>query len=225
MVHSKITAGLGALILLASLTACTGAPSGSDDSGASSKSGTSADSGTSAESEASGEATEANALGTDANALLAGFDLAGATTVSDLIEQLESQPLAERPDGLLASVQVDALVLSSEEKKVTLPLEEGQFHLSVAPYLLETHECFYHSLTTCAGELAGQQMHITITDDATKDVLVDREVTTFENGYFDVWLPSDRDITLSIDDGEHTAEVPLGTRADDPTCVTTIKLS
>jgi hypothetical protein len=210
MVNPKITASLGALILLASLTACTGAPSGTDESGASG---------------ASGDASPADTLGADAEALLAQFDIAAPTTVTDLIEQLESQPLAERPDGLLASVQVDALELSSEDTKLTLPLEEGQFHLSVAPYLLETHECFYHSLTTCAGELAEEEMHVTITDDATNEVLVDRDVTTFENGYFDAWLPSDRDVTLRINDGEHTAEVPLGTRADDPTCVTTIQLS
>jgi hypothetical protein len=210
MVNPKITASLGALILLASLTACTGAPSGTDESGASG---------------ASGDASPADTLGADAEALLAQFDIAAPATVTDLIEQLESQPLAERPDGLLASVQVDALELSSEDTKLTLPLEEGQFHLSVAPYLLETHECFYHSLTTCAGELAEEEMHVTITDDATNEVLVDRDVTTFENGYFDAWLPSDRDVTLRINDGEHTAEVPLGTRADDPTCVTTIQLS
>jgi hypothetical protein len=221
MVNPKITASLGALILLASLTACTGAPSGRDESGASGASG--GESGASDASDASSDA--ANALGADAQALLAQFDIAAPTTVTDLIEQLESQPLSERPDGLLASVQVDALELSSEDTQLTLPLEEGQFHLSVAPYLLETHECFYHSLTTCAGELAEEEMHVTITDDATDEVLVDRDVTTFENGYFDAWLPSDRDITLRIDDGEHTAEVPLGTRADDPTCVTTIQLS
>jgi hypothetical protein len=213
MVHSKITASLGALILLASLTACSGAPANAGASGKSSESG------------ASGDAATSGGLGADADALLAQFDVAAPATVEDLIEQLESQPVAERPDGLLASVQVDALELSSDETTVTLPLEEGQFHLSVAPYLLETHECFYHSLTTCAGELAEEEMHVTITDDATNEVLVDRDVTTFENGYFDVWLPSDRDITLSIDDGEHVAEVLLGTRADDPTCVTTIQLS
>jgi hypothetical protein len=213
MVHSKITASLGALILLASLTACSSAPANAGASGKSSESG------------ASGDAATSGGLGADADALLAQFDVAAPATVEDLIEQLESQPVAERPDGLLASVQVDALELSSDETTVTLPLEEGQFHLSVAPYLLETHECFYHSLTTCAGELAEEEMHVTITDDATNEVLVDRDVTTFENGYFDVWLPSDRDITLSIDDGEHVAEVLLGTRADDPTCVTTIQLS
>jgi hypothetical protein len=174
---------------------------------------------------AGGDPAPSVGLGSDADAILAEFGIPAPDGVENLIEQLESQPLAERPEGLLASVRVDELLLSTDNQEVSVPIPEGQFHLSVAPYLEETHECFYHSLTTCAGELAGEQMHVTITDDASGEVLVDEDVTTFENGYFDFWLPADRDITLRIDDGERSAEVPLGTRADDPTCVTTVQLA
>ncbi|WP_120338545.1 CueP family metal-binding protein [Cryobacterium soli] len=203
MFPSKTAASLSALILLLSLTACTG--SGADVAPA---------------------ATGASAgLGAEADAMLAGYDITAPATVTDLIEQLQAQPLAERPKGLMASVRVDELLLSSGGSELSLPLPDDLFHLSVAPYLSTTHECFYHSLTTCVGELGSEDLHVTITDDATTDVLLDRDISTYENGFFDVWLPAGLDITVLIDDGEHTVELPLGTRADDPTCVTSALLT
>ena len=157
--------------------------------------------------------------------MLAEFDIAAPSNVQDLIEDLQSQPLAERPVGLMASVRVNELLLSSGDDEVGVPLPADVFHLSVAPYLVDTHDCYFHSLTTCVGELADEELQVTITDDASNEVLLDETVTTFENGFFDVWLPAGRDLTMRIDDGENTAEVPVGTGADDPTCVTTVHLS
>ena len=208
MFPSKTAASLSALILLLSLTACTGAG------------------GALAGPPVPAASTGASAgLGAEADALLAGYDITAPATVPDLIEQLQAQPLPDRPKGLMASVRVDELLLTSGDDELSLPLPDDQFHLSVAPYLAETHECFYHSLTTCVGELGDEEFHVTITDDATGDALLDRDVTTFENGFFDVWLPAGLDITVLIDDGEHTVELPLGTRADDPTCVTSALLT
>ncbi len=157
--------------------------------------------------------------------MLTEFDIAAPTNVKDLIEQLQSQSLTERPAGLMASVRVDELLLSSGNDEVSVPIPTDDFHLSVAPYLNDTHDCYFHSLTTCVGELADEELQVTITDDASDEVLLDETVTTFENGFFDVWLPAGRDLTMRIDDGENTAEVPVGTGADDPTCVTTVQLS
>jgi hypothetical protein len=208
MYRAKTAASAAALLFLLSLTGCA-----ADNANGASENPT-----------PTNESAEVG-LGADVDAMLAPFDIESPASAADLIEQLEAQPLAERPDGLIASVGVSELTLSDGVDELSVPLPAGQFHLSVAPYLTGTHECFYHSLTTCAGEMGGEQVHVTITDDASDEVYVDRDFTTFENGYFDVWLPADRDITLSIDDGEHTAEVPLGTHDDDPTCVTTVQLS
>lgn len=204
MFPSKTAASLSALFLLLSLTACTGA-GGAD-----------------AVPTIAGASTE---LGSEADAMLAGYDITAPATVTDLIAQLQAQPLADRPKGLMASVRVDELLLASGDEELSLPLPADEFHLSVAPYLAKTHECFYHSLTTCVGELGGEDFHVTITNDATADVLLDRDVTTYENGFFDVWLPAGLDITVLIDNGERTVELPLGTRADDPTCVTSALLT
>lgn len=204
MIRSQFTASLGALLLFVSLTAC--AAGGEPDP-------------------ASTSAQSSSGLGADAGALLAEFDVAAPANVKDLIQELQSQSLAERPDGLMASVRVDELLLSSGNDEVGLPIPTGDFHLSVAPYLTDTHECFFHSLTTCVGELASEELQVTITDDASNEVYLDGTVTTYENGFFDVWLPTGRNLTMRIDDGENTAEVPVGTGAEDPTCVTTVQLS
>jgi hypothetical protein len=36
-----------------------------------------------------------------------------------------------------------------------------------------THDCYFHSLTTCTGELGGQQVTVLIVDDETGEVYVD----------------------------------------------------
>jgi hypothetical protein len=203
MLPSKTAASLAALILLVSLTACTGA----------------------GEAGSASTKTDASAgLGADADAMLAKYDIDAPASAAELIEQLQVQPLADRPEGLMASVRVDQLVLASGANELSLALPQDQFHLSIAPYLTETHECFYHSLTTCVGELGHENFQVTITDDASDEVLFDRAVTTFENGFFDVSLPAGLDITVLIDDGERSTELQLGTRAEDATCVTAAQL-
>jgi hypothetical protein len=204
MLLSKTAASLAALTLLLSLTACT-TPGQTDTP--------SVDTGASV------------GLGADADAMLATYDIQAPDTATELIDQLQAQPVADHPDGLMASVRVNELLLASGDEQVVLALPQDEFHLSIAPYLTETHECFYHSLTTCVGELGNEGFHVTITDDASKNVLFDGDVTTFENGFFDVSLPAGLDITVLVDDGERSVELPLGTRADDATCVTTAQLS
>ena len=48
---------------------------------------------------------------------------------------------------------------------------------------MASHGCFYHSLTTCLGELDNEDIQVTITDEATGEVLVDEATTTFDNGF------------------------------------------
>jgi hypothetical protein len=203
MLLSKTAASVAALLLLLSLSAC--AEVGADI--------------------ASADATASSGLGADATAMLAKYDIEAPHSAAELIDQLQAQSLAERPDGLMASVRVDELVLAVGDEEVSLALPEDEFHLSIAPYVTDTHECFYHSLTTCVGELGDEDFHVTITDDASEKVLFDSDITTFENGFFDVTLPAGLDITVLIDDGQRSVELPLGTRAEDPTCVTTAQLS
>lgn len=140
----------------------------------------------------------------EADAMLADYDIQAPTFATDLIDQLQTQPLAERPGGLMASLCVDELLLASENDEVGLPLPEDEFHLSIAPCRTDTHERFYHSLTTCVGERSSEDLHVTVADDASEQVLFDSDNSTFENGFFDVTLPAGLDVTVLIDGGERT---------------------
>ena len=147
-----------------------------------------------------------------------------------IIDQLDAQPVADRPADLLASVQPDELVLTDPsdrtgETTTTLPMPDDEFYLSVAPYREQTHDCVFHSLTTCRGELSQQDVEVTVTDDETGQVVLDDTRTTFDNGFVGLWLPRDTTGTLTIrhDGGEATS--PVSTGEDDLTCLTTMRLT
>lgn len=69
----------------------------------------------------------------------------------EIIDHLDRQKVTERPTDLIASVRADELLLSSGDQEVVVDLPDNQTYVSIAPYLTSTHDCFYHSLTTCRG--------------------------------------------------------------------------
>src|SRR5690554_5808136 len=83
---------------------------------------------------------------------LAAHGLAGME-VADMIELLDQRGTEERSSEYMASIRPHELVLSDGEQEVLLQMPQDSFYLSVAPYVDQTHDCFYHSLTTCQGEL------------------------------------------------------------------------
>ncbi|KAE8763501.1 CueP family metal-binding protein [Georgenia thermotolerans] len=160
---------------------------------------------------------------TDAD-FLAAHDLAGMDA-PDIIDHLDELDVAERPTDLMASVRPSELVLSDDQREVTLPLPEDRFYLSVAPYVDQTHDCFYHSLTTCLGELGGEDVQVRIVDDATGEVLVDEQATTFDNGFVGFWLPREIEGTVEVTYGELSGEADVVTTEDGATCMTTLQLA
>jgi hypothetical protein len=114
----------------------------------------------------------------DAEPLLAEHGLAGMDTV-EIIDHLDRLGGAERPTDMMASVRPGELVVSAGSEEFSLGIPADRFYLSVAPYVDQTHECFYHSLTTCQGELTGKDVEVKIVDAATGEVLVDQTRTTF----------------------------------------------
>ncbi|PZR52440.1 hypothetical protein DNL40_12305 [Xylanimonas oleitrophica] len=143
----------------------------------------------------------------------------------EMIDRLDRVPVDDRDPGLMASVRADELQLTDEEgRSTTLPLVGDEFYLSVAPYVSATHDCYYHSLTTCRGELGGKDVELTVAS-ADGEVLVERTGRTFDNGFLGLWLPRDIDATLTVTYDDKTATGPISTRADDPTCLTTMRLT
>lgn len=144
----------------------------------------------------------------------------------EVVEELERLPLAERPTDFVASVETEAVVMIDEDgNESSVPLPEDEFYLSVAPYVNQTHECFFHSLTTCVGEMRDEELEVTVVEEATGEVLVDKTVQTHDNGFFGLWLPRDIDAELSIEHDGLTSTAPISTGEGDPTCLTTSQLS
>ena len=156
--------------------------------------------------------------------LLAAWDLDGMTSV-EIIDHLDRLAPAERPTDLMASVRPGDLMLTADTEEISLDVPEDRFYLSVAPYVDQTHECFYHSLTTCLGELDEVELQVRIVDESNDEVLVDETRTTFDNGFTGFWLPRDLEGTLEVTHDGKTGTTRFTTDEDAPTCLTTLQLA
>lgn len=160
-----------------------------------------------------------------ADDVLAAHDLDGLDG-REVIDQLEALPVADRPADLLASVRPDAVVVSDDggaETSLALPQEE--FYVSVAPYVDQTHDCFFHSLTTCLGELRNEEVRVLVTDSADGAVLIDEVRSTNDNGFIGLWLPRGIDATITVEHDGRSNSSAISTRDDSPTCLTTLQLT
>ncbi|WP_435300396.1 CueP family metal-binding protein [Timonella sp. A28] len=161
-----------------------------------------------------------------AQEILAAHDLSGKSA-KEVIAALDAQAVADRPSDLRASIRPTGLLLIDQDNgEATLPMPDDEFYLSIAPYVSQTHECHFHSLTTCRGELGNKDITLTIVDDATGKTLVEQTTQTFDNGFVGVWLPRDIDATVTVESEGKSATTQISTHGDeDATCLTTMKLA
>lgn len=158
------------------------------------------------------------------SALLDDHELSGLDA-REIIERLEATPVADRPTDLIASVRPAELLLASVDgDELAMPLPDGRFYLSIAPYLQQSHDCFFHSLTTCLGELRDSAVDVFIVD-AAGVVLVDETVQTNDNGFVGFWLPSGIDAELTVRYDGKAITLPVSTGEEAPTCLTTLQLT
>lgn len=153
------------------------------------------------------------------------LDALAALGAEDLVATLEATPVTDRRTDLLASVRPGEVLLSSGDQELRVPVPEGQHYLSIAPYVSGTHACFFHSLTTCVGELGGQEVTVQVVDDATGEVYVDETRTLEDNGFAGFWLPSDVTATVTVTAGDRTGSASVATGAEDLTCLTGLRLA
>ena len=172
----------------------------------------------------SGPAPSSVSSQTSEREFLADHGLSGLD-VRQVIERLDTMPVADRPTDLLASVQPEALVLTDDrERETRLPLPEDEVYISIAPYQDQTHDCYFHSLTTCLGELASEEVQVTLTG-ADGEVIIDEARQTYDNGFIGLWVPRDTEVTLTIEHEGQEANARISTmNDDDPTCITTMRL-
>lgn len=145
--------------------------------------------------------------------------------VTEIIDHLDRVPVDERSTTLMASVQPDELQLSDESAELGLDLPEDRSYISIAPFVDQSHECFYHSLTTCLGELSGEAVDVTITDAATGEEVVDETATTFDNGFVGFWVPRGITGTVEISSGGKDGTADFSTKDDGATCITGLQLT
>lgn len=150
----------------------------------------------------------------------------GGMDAKAIIEQLDSTPLAGRNADLMASIRPGEIVLADASKReASVPMPSGEFYVSVAPYVEQTHSCHFHSLTTCVGELANRDVEVTVVDSKSGKILIEGGRKTYDNGFVGLWLPRGIDATLTISSGGKRATAEVSTKdADDATCLTTLQL-
>ncbi|MGO1316727.1 MAG: CueP family metal-binding protein [Cellulomonadaceae bacterium] len=176
------------------------------------------------------DASTSSAATTDAatadatTALLSPYGLDGLDAV-ELIDRMDRLGGSDRPSDLMASVRADHLLLAADGEEITVPTPADRFYLSLAPYVSQTHDCYFHSLTTCQGELSDADVHVLIVDDATGETLVDEDTTTYANGFVAYWLPRDIEATLTVTHDGRTGQTAVATDAESPTCLTTLQLA
>lgn len=156
------------------------------------------------------------------SAMLTELGLDGMSAV-EIVDALDAVPQA-RPLPFGAAVNATHVSVTDGVEEVVMALPEDQFYVSIAPFADSTHECYFHNLATCQGELVEETMQFTITDESG-EVLVDEQVTTGANGFAGFWLPRDIAGTIEVQYDGRTGAVDFSTDAEAPTCLTTLHLS
>jgi len=144
----------------------------------------------------------------------------------EIIKRLDTTKVSDRSSELIASIEPEQLVLTDDQnKQTTLPMPKDEFYVSIAPYRGQTHECYFHSLTTCRGELVNTDVDVTVVEATSGGTILDETLTTYDNGFVGIWLPRGIDASLTVSAEGRTAKQDISTRADDPTCLTGFQLT
>jgi hypothetical protein len=102
-------------------------------------------------------------------------------------------------------------------------IPDNLMYIGVAPYIKTTHGCSTHYPSSCSGELTEKTVKLTAKgDDGT--IYIDGDVTTLKHGFFELWLPRNRNIKLIITYNSMEGEEIITTKSDSRTCITTIEL-
>ena len=156
------------------------------------------------------------------------LEKAGLASLSgeQLIEKLDQLPIAERSTDFVASIRLDHILVTDLATKTEseVPLNGDEYYLSVAPYVTQTHPCFFHSLTTCLGEQRNTPMELTVTEVATGEKVIDESVTTYDNGFYGFWLPKGKDYEVTFTANGKTGTQIFTTNDNFGTCATELQL-
>jgi hypothetical protein len=107
--------------------------------------------------------------------------------------------------------------------KINVPLPDDQMVVSIAPYISNTHKCATHYMSKCDGELKNVPVKVkAVTADGK--TLINKTIKTPPTGFFDLWLPRDQEIDITVSAMGKKAAGKILTYRDSKTCDTTLKL-
>lgn len=154
---------------------------------------------------------------------------AASPTMLEGLDAREALALANRwgtgTPEVQSFVDTESVVITFKKsgKRVSIPLPADRMVVAIAPYIGRTHPCEIHYMSGCQGELVEVPVRVTaVLTDGT--VLFEERVTTMENGFFELWLPRDQTIRLSLEALGRTVSAEIGTYSDSNTCITTLQL-
>lgn len=154
-----------------------------------------------------------------------GAESLAALGAVELVAALERVPIVQRRSDLTVSVRPDRVILTDGDGETVVPAPDSQHYLSIAPYVETTHECYFHSLTTCTGELGGEEITLRIVNDDTGEIYIDQAVELEDNGFTGVWLPADVRATVMVTSALGAGTTSIATGDEDLTCLTSLRLT
>ncbi len=143
-------------------------------------------------------------------------------TVKQMVEKLERID-TERGD-FSASITSKKLILSDAVSSYDFDLPEDEFYLSIAPYETRTHTCSIHSLVSCSGEKVKQAFYVSVEDRDNESVILEGTYETSVKGFLGLWLPRERNATITVTWQDLSAQGDISTFEGNPTCLTTLHL-
>lgn len=143
-------------------------------------------------------------------------------SISEIVEYLEDN--TDEAVGFNAGITSTELLLSDSKGSVEMDLPSDLFYLSIAPYINQTHPCGTHNLVTCRGELQNVTLHVVVTDVFSNEEIMNENVDTYSNGFAGLWLPRERNLSITVHYEELSSTTRISTFEEDYTCETTLRL-
>ena len=78
-------------------------------------------------------------------------------------------------------------------------------------------------MSSCQGEFANRAFKVRVVDTEGR-IIVNETVYTLMNGFFELWLPKDRQFELTVQGMNRKAKSTIETFGDSNTCITTLQL-
>jgi hypothetical protein len=108
-------------------------------------------------------------------------------------------------------------------KKFTKSIADTLMYIAIAPYITTTHTCSTHYPSSCSAELTEKTFKVVATENG--NTIFDGNLTSLKHGFFEIWLPRNKNVNIKIDYGTLKGEETISTNDNDRTCITTIRLN